>query len=183
MRKYTHENRDPVHAFVRLDNDERRVLDSRPFQRLRHIHQLALTYLIYHGASHKRFEHSLGVMELAGRVYDVITDSEHIRHESVRDIIPKFNDDEHRYWRRVIRMAALCHDIGHLPFSHAAENELLPNCMTHEDLTIALINSEEMKQIWQQMRPQLNVDDVTKLAVGKKKNEKYRFHGMGSHSF
>ena len=45
--------------------DERRVLDSAPFQRLRHIHQLALTYLVYPGATHKRFEHSLGVMELA----------------------------------------------------------------------------------------------------------------------
>src|SRR5437868_6261647 len=67
MAKYTHEIRDAIHAFVRLDSDERRVLDSRPFQRLRNIHQLALTYLVYPGATHRRFEHSIGVMDLAGR--------------------------------------------------------------------------------------------------------------------
>jgi hypothetical protein len=48
------------------------VLDSRPFQRLRYVHQLALTYLVYPGATHRRFEHSLGVMELAGRVFDML---------------------------------------------------------------------------------------------------------------
>src|SRR6266540_2169839 len=58
------EIRDPIHVFVHVDENERRVLDSPPFQRLRNIHQLAMTYLIYPGASHKRFEHSLGVMHL-----------------------------------------------------------------------------------------------------------------------
>ena len=72
MAKHCHEIRDPVHVFIRLDSDERKVLDSRPFQRLRHIHQLGLTYLIYPGATHRRFEHSLGVMELAGKVYDIV---------------------------------------------------------------------------------------------------------------
>src|ERR1700731_2913609 len=71
MSKHIHEIRDPIHVFVRLDSDERAILDARPFQRLRHIHQLALTYLVYPGATHKRFEHSLGVMELAGRVFDI----------------------------------------------------------------------------------------------------------------
>ena len=66
MNKHKHEIRDPIHAFIRLETDERRVIDSRPVQRLRHIHQLALTNLIYPGATHRRFEHSLGVMELAG---------------------------------------------------------------------------------------------------------------------
>ena len=65
--KQYHEIRDPIHVFVRLDSDERRVLDSGPVQRLRHIHQLAMSYLVYPGATHKRFEHSLGVMELAGK--------------------------------------------------------------------------------------------------------------------
>ena len=73
MSSKLHEIRDPIHAFVRLDSEERRVLNSAPYQRLREIHQLALTYLIYPGATHRRFEHSLGVMELAGRIYDVVT--------------------------------------------------------------------------------------------------------------
>jgi HD superfamily phosphohydrolase len=70
MSKIFHEIRDPIHVFIHLNSYEKLVLDSRPFQRLRDITQLALTYLLYPGATHKRFEHSLGVMELAGRVFD-----------------------------------------------------------------------------------------------------------------
>src|SRR5712691_11793110 len=76
--KYTHEFRDPIHTFISVRTDERRVIDSRPFQRLRHIHQLALTYLVYPGATHKRFEHSLGVMHLASRIFDVVTAPENL---------------------------------------------------------------------------------------------------------
>lgn len=78
--------RDPIHVFVRLDDAERRVLDSAPLQRLRHIHQLALTYLVYPGATHKRFEHSLGVMELATRVFDVVTNPANLSDE-IRDLL------------------------------------------------------------------------------------------------
>ena len=110
-RKRTHEIRDPIHVFIRLDSDERKILDSPPFQRLRHIHQLALTYLVYPGATHKRFEHSLGVMELAGRIYDVVTEPENIHKDSVRDILPIHKSLEHLKWRRTLRLAALCHDL------------------------------------------------------------------------
>ncbi len=170
--KRVHEIRDPIHAFIRLDADERKVLDSRPFQRLRHISQLALTSLVYPGATHRRFEHSLGVMELAGRVYDVVTDPDNIFQDVVRDIVPRHRSLEHQYWRRVVRMAALCHDIGHLPFSHAAEKELLPKGWSHEDLTISLIKSDEMSQIWERMTPPLKATDIAKLAVGPKKINK-----------
>ena len=78
MTKLSHEVRDPVHQFIRFNDQERRVIDSAPVQRLRHIHQLATTYLLYPGATHRRFEHSLGVMELAGRVFDVITERENV---------------------------------------------------------------------------------------------------------
>src|ERR1700730_4830461 len=122
MTKHIHEIRDPIHVFVRLDSDEREVLNSEPFQRLRHIHQLAMSYLVYPGATHRRFEHSLGVMELAGRVFDVITTPANVTSDSAREVIPG-NATDLGYWRRVVRMAALCHDIGHLPFSHAAEDE------------------------------------------------------------
>ncbi len=126
MAKLVHEIRDPVHVFVRLDTDERELLNSRPFQRLRHIHQLALTYLVYPGATHRRFEHSLGVMELASRVFDVVTQHGNIPGQ-LMDLLPEITSEPKRsYWRRALRMAALCHDLGHLPFSHAAEDELLP---------------------------------------------------------
>jgi HD superfamily phosphohydrolase len=88
MSKNLHEIRDPIHIFVRLDSDERSVLNSRPYQRLRHIHQLAMSYLVYPGASHKRFEHSLGVMELAGRVFDVVTQASNLT-DAIRGLLPE----------------------------------------------------------------------------------------------
>ena len=168
--KVIHEIRDPVHVFITLDSEERAVLDSRPVQRLRHIHQLAMEYLVYPGASHKRFEHALGVMELSSRVYDVITRTDLVN-DRVRSLVPEIaNEDQRRYWRRVLRMAALCHDIGHLPFSHAAEDELLPEGWTHETITAELIRSDEMQPIWQAVTPPLRVDDIVKLAVGPAKS-------------
>ncbi len=173
MTKIYHEIRDPIHVFIKLDNDERKVLNSYPFQRLRNIHQLALSYLVYPGATHKRFEHSLGVMELAGRVFDVVTNKVAIDNkigELIPDIIEIINDKKKLgYWRTVLRMAALCHDLGHLPFSHAAEKDLLPDGWDHELLTIEIIRSEEMKNIWEGMTPPLRSEDIIKLAVGPKK--------------
>lgn len=169
MLKLHHEIRDPIHVFVRLDDDERKVLDSRPFQRLRHVHQLALSYLIYPGATHKRFEHSLGVMELAGRVFDTVTAREAVT-DKILSMLPEIaHSDQKAYWRRVLRMAALCHDLGHLPFSHAAEDELLPDGWNHEKLSAALIFSEELQEIWQRVTPPLRPDDIVKLAVGPTK--------------
>jgi HD superfamily phosphohydrolase len=175
MPKNSHELRDPIHVFIKLSSEERKVLDSRPFQRLRYVHQLALTYLVYPGATHRRFEHSLGVMELAGRIFDVVTHDENLT-DTVRQLLPELSDKEKlRYWRQVLRMAALCHDIGHLPFSHAAEHELLPPGWDHERLTLDLLKSEEMRTIFERMTPPLRTDDVAKLAVGPKKLGSTRF--------
>jgi uncharacterized protein len=167
--KSDHEIRDPIHVFVHLNSDERRVLDSRPFQRLRHIHQLGMTYLLYPGATHRRFEHSLGVMDLASRVFDVVTHPNRVHPDVKQQFEELRNPDGLRYWRQVLRMAALCHDIGHLPFSHAAEKELLPKEWNHERLTWELICDKEMHEIWARMTPPLRSDDVRKLAVGRKK--------------
>ncbi len=172
MAKFIHEIRDPIHIFIRIDSDERKVLNSRPFQRLRYIHQLGLTYLLYPGATHRRFEHSLGVMELASRVYDKVTDNNNIYNESIRDFIPKSERDK-EYWRCVLRMAALCHDLGHLPFSHGADG-LLPDDWNHEDLTREIILGDQMNPIWENLK--IQPKDVAKLAVGPKKfNKKVEF--------
>ena len=166
--KVFHEIRDPVHGFITLDTPERAVLDSPPVQRLRHVHQLAMEYLVYPGATHKRFEHALGVMELAGRVYDVITRNDLVS-DTVRNSLPEVSNEAQKgYWRRVVRMAALCHDIGHLPFSHAAEEELLPEGITHEHMTVALIQSDQMQQIWHSLIPPLTTEHILKLSVGKR---------------
>lgn len=169
MLKAVHEIRDPIHTFVRMDAEEKKVVNSRYFQRLRHIHQLAMTHLVYPGATHTRFEHSLGVMELATRVFDVVTNPNNIHH-SVKDLLPEIADDRRRsYWRQVIRVAALCHDLGHLPFSHAAEKELLPSEYDHETITRLIIETEEMKEIWNGITPPLRTDDIVRIALGPKK--------------
>lgn len=151
------------------------MLDSAAFQRLRHITQLALTYLIYPGATHKRFEHSLGVMELAGRVFDVVTNPDNLTDE-VRGLVPEIaHRDSLTYWKRVLRMAALCHDIGHLPFSHAAEHELLPKGWSHERLSRLLIESDQMRDIWVNMTPPLAPEHIVKLAIGAKHATNLKF--------
>jgi len=63
-------------------------------------------------------------------------------------------------------MAALCHDLGHLPFSHAAELELLPPGWDHEQITKNLILGQEMTQLWDGMIPRLNPSHIAKIAVG-----------------
>jgi HD superfamily phosphohydrolase len=163
--KHQHEIRDPIHNFVRVTADEVAAINSRPFQRLRHIHQLALTYLVYPGATHRRFEHSLGVMELAGRVFDIIT-HERNRHPDV-DLFP--DTETLTAWRKVVRLAALFHDLGHLPFSHAAEEQLLPDGKHHEWLTVEVLRSDEMRQVFKDMMPSPDPDLVAKIAIGPEK--------------
>lgn len=175
--KYIHEIRDPIHVFIHLDSDERDVVDSPQFQRLRHIHQLAMSYLVYPGATHKRFEHALGTMELATKVFDTVTSTDNID-DRVSALIPLL-DPRHRsdmqgelaIWRQTLRMAALFHDIGHLPFSHAAE-ELLPNepyQWDHERITVEIIKSKEMREIWDAMPLRPQAEEIAKIAVGRKK--------------
>lgn len=139
---------DPIHGFIRFDAIEKKVIDARPFQRLRYIRQMGVAYLVYPGATHTRFEHSLGVMELVTRIYDSLD---------------YFKDP---YWRQILRLAALCHDIGHLPFSHTAESSLLPDG-GHEKMTEKLIRSEEMREIWKEIPHQgRNVeDDIVSLSA------------------
>jgi len=164
MRKILHEIRDPIHTFVRLDTQERELLDARPLQRLRRIRQLGMSHYIYPGANHNRFEHSLGAMDLAGRVYDTLVDPENVTDE-VRELLPRLgNSEREQHWRRILRAAALCHDVGHLPFSHASE-DLLPDGMRHEHLTKKIILGE-LAGLFQGMEPALPPNDVAFVALG-----------------
>ena len=114
-------------------------------------------------------------MELAGRVFDTITSEQNVSSD-VRDLVPEIaSSDERNYWRRVLRMAALCHDIGHLPFSHAAEDELLPSGWSHERLSRLLIESDVMASIWKDMRPPLNPEHIVKVAIGARSAKDLNF--------
>jgi HD superfamily phosphohydrolase len=107
-------------------------------------------------------------MELATRVFDRLSRGDLLT-DVIRERVPEFADDYTReHWRRTLRMAALCHDLGHLPFSHAAEERLLPDEWDHERLTVELIRSDELGPIWADSPP-LNPDEVAKLAVGPEK--------------
>ena len=162
---------DPIHRFIHLDLIESNLVVSEPFQRLQYIHQLGVAFLVYPGATHKRYEHSLGVMEIATMIYDQVT----VRADNNKylDLVPSPGSKEHIYWRRILRLAALCHDLGHLPFSHTAEKSVLPENQTHESWTINIIKSDILAPIWNALGeeyPDKNViDDIIKIAVGEEK--------------
>ncbi len=100
--------RDPLWNTIRLESVAMRVVDSPAFQRLRHIKQLGLAHLVYPGATHTRFDHALGVYHLAGRAL------EGMGRRGVLERVPAAD-------QTLIPLAALLHDIGHYPFSHALE--------------------------------------------------------------
>ncbi len=100
--------RDPIWDTIRVDPVAIRIVDSAAFQRLRFIRQLGLAHLVYPGASHTRFDHALGVYHLAERALSVLGTK-----GSLGDVAPER--------LRLIPLAALLHDIGHYPFSHAVE--------------------------------------------------------------
>jgi hypothetical protein len=117
----TYEIRCPVYGFVELNDWEWQIISQPAFQRLRRIRQLAWTDYVFPGAMHTRFEHSLGVMHMATRLFDGIA-------QRSRDILQSelgYNDDGLKRHKALVRLATLLHDVGHGPFSHAAE-ELLP---------------------------------------------------------
>jgi HD superfamily phosphohydrolase len=171
MSKLSHEVRDGIHGLISFDQLERRLLDSEPMQRLRCIHQLAMCYQVYPGATHKRLEHSLGVMEVATRIFDRLFQSR------LPDKVQERIDDQlqpHRkdYWRRVVRLAGMLHDVGHLPFSHAAEEALLPEGWNHERLSAEIIKESEIAAILKSERPQIDPDDVVDVAWDARKRHK-----------
>jgi len=144
--------RDPIHGFIYADPLERALIDSRPLQRLRSIRQLGFAYLVFPGAEHSRFGHALGAMELAGRVYDAVA----LRSDGILDT------DRSSLSRRLVRAAALMHDIGHAPFSHSAE-ELFEGGINHEQMTRLLLGMEEIEAIFERWGDGLEPEAVIRL--------------------
>ena len=136
--------KDPVHGYVEVEDFALALLDSPPLQRLRYIRQLGFSYLVYPGANHTRFEHSLGTMYLA----DVACTNF------------RLPDDE----RTLVVTAALLHDIGHGPFSHASE-PLLEEYLhrTHDD--ISGIVHEQAGNILQELG--IDADEVCDIVKGE----------------
>lgn len=147
--------RDPVHGFVRADPLEAALINSRPAQRLRFIHQLGFTFLVFPGAEHSRFGHVIGAMHLAGRVYDALC-------AKADGMLPAGAAAPER---RLARAAALLHDLGHAPFSHTAE-DLFEGGIDHEEMTGRLLGSPEIEAIFERHGDGLGIHDVRRLLQG-----------------
>jgi uncharacterized protein len=145
--------RDPVHGFIRADALETALINSRPVQRLRFIHQLGFTFLVFPGAEHSRFSHVIGAMHLAGRLYDALC-------SKGEGLLPSRGPE-----RRLVRAAALLHDVGHAPFSHSAE-ELFEGGIDHEEMTRRLLSTPEVEAVFARHGDGIGTADVARLLHG-----------------
>lgn len=133
--------RDSVYGDINLNKFEVSIMDMPQFQRLRRIKQLGLISLIYPGANHTRFEHSIGTMNLGSKLAEEL--------ELEKDEI------------ELIRTSALLHDIGHGPFSHVSEGVL---SVPHEKLTEYVIKNTSMKDL---LEEKFNVNEIVDIINGR----------------
>ncbi len=142
------EIRDVIHGSIFLDPSEQSIIDSRYFQRLRQIKQLGFAELSFPSATHNRYIHSLGAMNTASLAFDCIFSGAGARALN----LARHYSSAYQRFRRVVRLAAMLHDIGHGPLSHTTECAMpdvkslkLPGPRvrarkaTHEDYTLKMI--------------------------------------------
>ncbi|MFH1137446.1 MAG: HD domain-containing protein [Pseudomonadota bacterium] len=167
----TYEIRCPVFGFIHLYDWEREIINHKYFQRLRRIRQLAWCDLVYPGAMHSRFEHSLGVLHMATLLFEGIVE----RSKTVLQDEMALNSTGLERHKIIVRLAALLHDIGHAPFSHAGE-ELFPIIpkkslrYTHENYSAEIVR-QHFADVINNNRELLNnygkiADDVVNLLEG-----------------
>ena len=135
--------RDSVYGDIRLNEIEVEVMDNPQFQRLRRIKQLGLISLIYPGANHTRFEHSIGTMHIASKLADKLD----------------LNQED----KELVRISALLHDIGHGPFSHVSEGVL---SFPHEELTKYVIENTAIRDI---IEKKFDIDKIIEIINGEGK--------------
>lgn len=135
--------KDPVHGYVEVEEYALALLDSPVLQRLRYVRQLGFSYLVYPGANHTRFEHSLGTMYLA----DVACRKFQLPDED----------------RTLVAASALLHDIGHGPFSHASE-PLMEEYLNRSHDDISGLMHGQVGDILQQHS--INPDEVCAIVKG-----------------
>lgn len=143
---------DPIHDFIRATGPEQKIIDSPIFQRLRRIRQLSGAHLTYPGAQHTRFEHSLGVMHIAGQAAHFLKEKGILNSDHIAKL----------------RLAGLLHDIGHGPFSHLFEEVLQEKSkISHEEIGKKIIEKTQIGDILEKFGQ--NKKFITKLAFGDSK--------------
>ncbi len=174
-----YEIRCPVHGFISMNAWERSIVDHPVFQRLRRIRQLAWTDQVYPGAMHTRFEHSLGVMHTVSMLYSAIASGSF---DVLKDELG-YTPDGLKRDHQLIRLAALLHDIGHSPFSHASE-ELFPENeqgkkFKHEQYSAAIVRNHLREVIENHPLNTANcgfkVEDIAALLEGSTKAKQRLF--------
>lgn len=145
--KHTRVFRDPLYGYVQVEDEViKKLIDSQGFQRLRRIRQLSGVQMVFHGAEHSRFSHSLGVYELARRF------------SLIEEINNTFTDRE----RLLLLSSALLHDIGHGPYSHAFEDVFN---VDHEKIGCRIIlNNQEIRSILNTVDDEFAQDIVSILS-------------------
>ncbi len=124
--------RDPIHNLIKfssnIQDDEIlwHLLQTSPLQRLRRIKQLGFSDFVYPGASHTRFSHSVGTMQMARRMLEILRRNKGLT-----------QNEDSPLWHRATLCAALLHDVGHGPYSHAFEevSKELGITTRHEEYT------------------------------------------------
>ena len=114
---------DPIHKYIDFDPLLISIIDTPEFQRLRYIKQLGICYLVFSGASHNRFEHSLGVSYLSGEMI-----------KNLKYKQPKLNITDRQIL--LVKIAGLVHDLGHACFSHFFDHLFLKNILNNKDENI-----------------------------------------------
>ncbi len=143
--------RDPIWNNIRLDPLALGLLESPVLQRLRYVRQLGLAFLVYPGATHSRFEHALGAYHLAGIALRLL-DERGALHGIARDE------------PQVVRAAALLHDVGHYPFSHALEEIGVTH---HEEVAHPLLTTGSIAQLLDQSLGAGAAERVFALVTGR----------------
>ncbi|MFY2563881.1 HD domain-containing protein [Corallococcus terminator] len=161
--------RDPIHGTIPVSESEKAVIDSRHYQRLRYVRQLGFGDLAFPGATHTRHIHSLGAMHVASRVFGAVAS---------RSSLP---EDVRERFCTAVRLAVLCHDLGHMPLSHASERIApkrsllrLPGWLdsvaegeqaTHEDYTAKILLDSSLTPIIEREFGALGITPMAAVAL------------------
>ena len=178
---FTEKIYDNVYGFIYLTKEEKELLSTPYFQRLNHIRQLGLAYFVFPGAVHTRFSHSLGVLYIAEKMIQRL---KKINYQPLTE-----NSKKDKY-HKIVRLAALLHDIGHYPLSHTLEASYKEcsycidtnktNTALHEEATNTL---SDKLHIANNFKNNINSDNINKILyyVDKMKeieDEKYHHENL-----